>query len=162
MCLLTNTILSSALLEMLNIENRKRQETVLRSRQSRSCTVRAAPIALCRPAATSPTALANHAAPGRARRVLGTRRSRRNPKPHPSRRDKCNFYFRLRTRPSRLVSSTLFSVGVHAPFKCRSSIISPRPTFCPANDRHLRSAVLYHPRDLFCLSYVHPESQHIR
>lgn len=29
-------------------------------------------------------------------------------------------------------------------------------------DCHLRSAVLYHPRGLFCLSYVHPESQHIR
>jgi len=99
---------------------------------------------------------------GRAWRALGTRRSRRKSQPHPSRRDKCNFYFRLRTRPSRLVLSTLFSVGVHAPFKCRSSNISPRPTFCPANDRHLRSAVLYHPRDLFCLSYVHPESQHIR
>lgn len=30
------------------------------------------------------------------------------------------------------------------------------------DNRHLRSAVLYHPRGLFCLSYVHPESQHIR
>lgn len=49
--------------------------------------------------------------------------------PHPSCRDKCNFYFRLRTRSSRLVLSTLFSGGVHALFKCRSSNISPRS--CP-------------------------------
>lgn len=80
--------------------------------------------------------------------------------PHPSRRDKCNFYFRLRTRPSRLVLTTPFSAGVHAPFKCRSSSISTSNVL--PYDRHLRSAVLYHPRDLFCLSYVHPESQHIR
>lgn len=40
--------------------------------------------------------------------------------PHPSRRDKCNFYFRLRTRPSRLVSSTRSPQFVLTPFKCWS------------------------------------------
>lgn len=44
-----------------------------------------------------------------------------------------------------------------------SAVLAAISTFIVLpHDCHLRSAVLYHPRDLFCLSYVHPESQHIR
>jgi len=74
--------------------------------------------------------------------------------PHPSCRDKCNFYFRYTAITLGLVDLFL-AVSSHCSSVSRCVILHPY-------DRYLRSAVLYHPTDLFCLSYVHPESQHIR
>lgn len=63
--------------------------------------------------------------PRYAERFCSFRERANRAQPHPSRRDKCNFYFRLRTRPSRLVSFHLRVLCSRSSSR-RSSVWSPR------------------------------------
>lgn len=133
-----------------------------RGRQSRSSARRQRSNRARPSAVTSPAASANRAATRTSPERFGNAAAARNP-------------------THRAVTNATFTSGcVHGHRACFRRLCSPlvstrrssadlaashqRPTFCPTlpHNRHLRSAVLYHPRDLFCLSYVHPESQHIR